>query len=75
LFDPACYHGHAAADLAMTTLFGGFGNRFYDTYRANSDQDDPILYEIYNLYHLLNHALLFGGSYVTQATGIIARLV
>ncbi|MEP4079633.1 fructosamine kinase family protein [Haloferula sp.] len=73
IFDPACYHGHAACDLAMTTLFGGFSNRFYDAYRSSSNLDDPTLHEIYNLYHILNHALLFGGSYVSQADGIIRR--
>jgi fructosamine-3-kinase len=73
LFDPACYHGHAAADIAMTKLFGGFGGRFYDAYRSHSDLDDPSLHELYNLYHVLNHAALFGGGYVSQAGDIIRR--
>ncbi|MCA6063982.1 fructosamine kinase family protein [Thalassolituus marinus] len=30
--------------------------------------------EIYQLYHVLNHALLFGGSYVQQADSLIAHL-
>lgn len=75
IFDPACYHGHAACDLAMTTLFGGFGRKFYDAYSSSSERDDSSLYEIYNLYHVLNHALLFGGNYVAQADGIIRRFV
>lgn len=75
LFDPACYYGHACADLAMTTLFGGFGNRFYDSYRlhAPSSFDHPSLYDLYNIYHLLNHAVLFGGGYSRQAEAVISR--
>ncbi|MGE9269504.1 MAG: fructosamine kinase family protein, partial [Verrucomicrobiales bacterium] len=75
VFDPACYYGHSCADLAMTHLFGGFGYSFYDAYRASvpAGFDDPSLYEIYNLYHLLNHALMFGASYVGRADAIVRR--
>lgn len=75
LFDPACYHGHAACDLAMTRLFGGFGATFYDAYRSSAadGMDDPSLHDLYNLYHLLNHALLFGGGYTAQASHVIQR--
>ncbi len=31
--------------------------------------------EIYNLYHVLNHANLFGGGYVQQARRMIDRLL
>ena len=75
VFDPACYHGHAAADLAMTRLFGGFGHSFYEAYRSNHGDSGHAddLDDIYNLYHILNHALLFGGSYISQADAIIQR--
>lgn len=75
IFDPACYHGHAAAELAMTTLFGGFGPDFHDAYRSSGGADDPSLHDIYNLHHILNHALLFGGGYATQARGIMSRFI
>lgn len=77
LFDPACYHGHAACELAMTRLFGGFGEAFYEAYESNVPRNflAPELHEIYNLYHVLNHALLFGGGYVEQARAIIDRHV
>lgn len=76
LFDPACYHGHAACDLAMTRLFGGFSETFYEAYESSADDgmDDPCLHELYNLYHLLNHALLFGGGYTTEVDQAIRRL-
>jgi fructosamine-3-kinase len=75
VFDPAVYRGHREADLAMTTLFGGFGPRFYDAYNA-AWPPEPGHEErrgLYNLYHILNHALLFGGGYASQAAGIIRR--
>jgi fructosamine-3-kinase len=34
LVDPAAYHGHREADLAMTRLFGGFAESFYTAYEA-----------------------------------------
>ncbi len=33
IIDPAVYYGHREADLAMTILFGGFGESFYSSYR------------------------------------------
>jgi protein-ribulosamine 3-kinase len=68
LIDPAVYFGHNEADLAMTKLFGGFTRDFYLGYREVipaqlSTQEQNLLEEIYNLYHLLNHLNLFGRSY------------
>lgn len=76
LFDPACYYGDAEADLAMTELFGRFPKKFYDGYQSISQihSDYRERREIYQLYHVLNHALLFGGSYVQQADSLIAHL-
>ena len=57
LIDPAVYRGDAEADLAMTELFGGFGQAFYRAYyqrRPPSSVYDSKR-RIYNLYHLLNH--------------------
>jgi fructosamine-3-kinase len=68
LIDPAVYYGHRSMDLAMTTLFGGFGQRFYDAYNyhfpfpANYKQQ----WQVCNLYPLLIHLYLFGGSYLPQ---------
>ena len=77
LIDPAAYVGHHEADLAMTELFGGFAPRFYDVYHeiipkesGYSDRRD-----IYNLYHLLNHLNLFGGSYLSSVRRILKHYV
>ncbi|AOY87854.1 fructosamine kinase [Marinobacter salinus] len=66
LIDPAIYCGDREADLAMTEMFGGFGDAFYDAYDRMYARS--AVYgqkrDIYNLYHFLNHYNLFGGSYL-----------
>lgn len=76
LFDPSAHHGHGECDLAMTTLFGGFGRDFYRAYHARLPLEDghELRFELYRLHHLLNHAWLFGGSYIDQSRRIIAQL-
>jgi fructosamine-3-kinase len=77
IFDPACYYGDREADLAMTELFGGFSQNFYaayqDTWALHEDYRSRKL--LYNLYHILNHLNLFGGSYLRQAENMIAMLL
>ena len=75
LIDPACYWGWAEAELAMTSLFGGFEPDFYASYAECSgmDSDWPERAPLYNLYHLLNHLLLFGGSYLGSIRQICRR--
>jgi fructosamine-3-kinase len=77
LIDPAAYVGHAEADLAMTELFGGFDRRFYDSYRetAGIDPGYSDRRDLYNLYHLLNHLNLFGGSYLHSVLSIVKRYI
>ncbi len=75
LIDPAVYVGHAEADLAMTELFGGFSPVFYQAYRQASglSPDYGDRRDLYNLYHLLNHLNLFGGSYYGSVSQILRR--
>jgi protein-ribulosamine 3-kinase len=77
IFDPAAYYGDREADLAMTELFGGYSADFYAAYRAawSLDAGYAVRRELYNLYHILNHANLFGGGYARQAEGMIQRLL
>lgn len=77
IFDPAVYFGDREADLAMTRLFGGFGRAFYDAYLAAAPLPGghAVRAELYNLYHVLNHANLFGGGYARQARASIDRLL
>ncbi len=70
LIDPAVYGGHREMDLAMMQLFGGFGSRVFDAY----DEAWPLDPEwkeripLHQLYPLLVHVNLFGGSYVGAVT-------
>ena len=77
LFDPAPYYGDREADLAMTELFGGFDAEFYAAYRAAwpLDAGYDARKTLYNLYHILNHANLFGGGYARQAQGMMQQLL
>lgn len=77
LFDPAVYFGDREADLAMTELFGGFQPSFYAAYAEAWPLDIgyAVRRELYNLYHVLNHANLFGGGYAAQAEALIGRLL
>ncbi|MEG3923173.1 fructosamine kinase family protein [Microcoleus sp. POL10_C6] len=76
IFDPAAYLGDREVDIAMTELFGGFSPQFYRGYNQVWPLDSG--YEerktIYNLYHILNHFNLFGGSYECQANQMINRI-
>ena len=77
LFDPAVYVGDREADVAMTELFGGFPPGFLAAYRADWDLDAgyTVRRDLYNLYHVLNHANLFAGDYVRQAAHSIETLL
>ena len=76
LIDPAVYFGHRETDLAMTRLFGGFGPAFYSSYQNHFPLLDGHEHRlpIYQLYHVINHLNLFGGSYFSQAKSILEHL-
>ena len=76
IFDPAVYYGDRETDLAMTELFGGFAPAFYAAYRETWPLDAGYAERkpLYNLYHILNHANLFGGGYATQALQMVMKL-
>ncbi len=77
IFDPACYYGDREADIAMTELFGGFGDDFMSAYNNHYSLDSgyKVRKTLYNLYHVLNHLNLFGCGYQGQAQGMIDRLL
>lgn len=76
IFDPACYYGDREVDIAMTELFGGFPKAFYEGYNQqwHLDKGYHQRKNIYNLYHILNHFNLFGGSYESQAKRMIQEI-
>ncbi len=77
IFDPAVYCGDREADLAMSELFGGFAPGFYAAYREAwpLDAGYAVRRTLYNLYHILNHANMFGGGYAAQAQRMMAQLL
>ncbi|MFP5409910.1 MAG: fructosamine kinase family protein [Gammaproteobacteria bacterium] len=77
IFDPAVYHGDRECDLAMSELFGGFAPAFHAAYREAwpLDAGYAVRKTLYNLYHILNHANLFGGGYAGQAQRMAAQLL
>lgn len=77
LYDPACYYGDRETDLAFSRYFGGFPSAFYDAYQREwplppGHEDRQLLY---NLYHVTNHANLFGGGYTRDAQSHIDQLL
>jgi fructosamine-3-kinase len=77
IFDPAAYYGDRECDLAMTELFGGYPADFYAAYRAcwPLDPGYAVRRNLYNLYHILNHANLFGSGYARQAEQMMRSLL
>jgi protein-ribulosamine 3-kinase len=77
LFDPAVYYGDRETDLAMTELFGGFPKAFYRSYQQHYPLDPgyPMRKSLYQLYHLLNHLNLFGGSYMARVEDILKACI
>ncbi|NVO01489.1 MAG: fructosamine kinase family protein [Bacteroidetes bacterium] len=75
IFDPAAYFGHREMDIAMTKLFGGFNQEFYNSYngefKLENGWEERI--DICNLYPLLVHLNLFGQGYLTDILRILKR--
>ncbi|KAG0707514.1 Fructosamine/Ketosamine-3-kinase [Suillus ampliporus] len=72
IFDPSSYYGHNEADLAIARIFGGFPRNFFEKYHEHLSKTEPVdQYELradlYELYHYLNHTVLFGSSYAGSA--------
>jgi len=75
LIDPAAYYGWAEADLAMMALFGSPPDSFFRAYESVRPLTPGYRdrFDLYNLYHLLNHLNLFGQSYLGPIRAILRR--
>ena len=74
--DPAIYYGEAEIELAFSTLFATFGDPFFRRYNELRPIRPGFFEErrdLYNLYPLLVHVRLFGGSYVRSVEGTLTR--
>jgi len=76
LIDPAVHGGHREVDLAMMRLFGGFAPRVFaayeEAYPLSPGHEARV--PLYQLYFLMVHVNLFGGSYVASAEQALARV-
>ena len=77
IFDPASWWADNEVDIAMTKLFGGFRKEFYEEYHRifpiKNGFEKRII--IYNFYHILNHANMFGGSYLNQVKDYVKAIL
>ncbi|SEA22058.1 fructosamine kinase family protein [Alkalimonas amylolytica] len=76
IFDPSSYYGDREVDIAFSELFGRFPERFYHSYQSQYplDKNYTERKSLYNLYHVLNHAYMFRGSYLLQAQDMVKHL-
>ena len=77
LFDPAVYYGNREVDIAMTYLFGGFEDVFYESYHHMlplEEDDIETRLDIYNIYPLMVHVNLFGKTYYHGIKKVIDRI-
>lgn len=76
--DPALYYADPEMELAFATLFGTFGDAFFARYGELRPME-PGFWEarrdLYNLYPLLVHVRLFGGSYVDGVERTLDRFL
>lgn len=75
--DPAIYYAHPEIELAFSTLFGTYGEAFFRRYNEIHPLETGFMdtrRDIYNLYPLLVHVRIFGGSYVRSVESILQRI-
>jgi len=76
LIDPALYYADPEIELAFMTLFNSVGPHFFARYRERAGIRPGFFEErrdLYNLYPLLVHVRLFGGSYAAQVERTLTR--
>jgi len=77
IIDPAIYFGNREMDIAMSKLFGGFDIEFYnkynDCYLLEDGWEERV--DLWNIYPLLVHYNLFGGSYLLQIRNILKYFI
>ena len=77
LIDPAIYFGDKEMELAFILLFDTFGETFFQAYEEMhplSEDFYEVKVSLYQIYPLLVHVALYGGSYVGQLEQVLKRL-
>ncbi|KNC09516.1 hypothetical protein AC791_12775 [Klebsiella sp. RIT-PI-d] len=77
IYDPACYWGDRECDLAMLPLHPDQPPQIYDGYQSVSPLPSGFLERqpVYQLYTLLNRAILFGGQHLMTAQNALDRVL
>ena len=77
LIDPAVYYADPLVDIAMSRLFGGFGEAFYDAYHDVHilPKNAETFEHLYQLYYLLIHLIKFGRAYRPSVISILERFM
>ena len=76
LIDPAVYFGNREVDIAFMQFFNNFDPEVYSHYNKNLPLSDGYARrkDIYNLYHVMKYANMFGGSYPERLKATLADL-
>ena len=76
LIDPAPCFAHREMDLAMARLFGGFDEKFFQSYQDCYPTETGLQQRIaiYQIYYLLVHLNLFGKAYLGEITRRLKEL-
>ncbi|MEL6256125.1 MAG: fructosamine kinase family protein [Bacteroidota bacterium] len=77
IIDPAVYYGHREMELAFMTLFDSQPLKFYEAYHELYPLEEGFgdRFDVYNLYPLLVHVNLFGGSYVGSVKRVLGNVL
>lgn len=77
LIDPAIYYGDREMELAFILLFDTFGETFFASYsevHPLSEEFYETKVPLYQIYPVLVHLALYGGSYAGQLEQLLKRL-
>ncbi|KAI0296244.1 fructosamine kinase PKL/CAK/FruK [Russula brevipes] len=80
IFDASCVYGHHEADLATPRLFEGMPKSFFEAYHKHMPKTEPVEQfelrgDLYELFHYLNHTVLFGERYAQTAQRKMEKLL
>lgn len=79
VFDPSACYASREYEWGIMKMFGGFDREFEKEYHTICPKMEPVeeyndRIRLYELYHHLNHATIFGNSYRSGAVSIMREL-
>lgn len=78
IFDSSASYSHNEMELSIMRMFGGFDSEFMDAYHEMFPRLEPLYNErseLYQIYHYLNHFVLFGGGYKSSVVSKMKSLL